>query len=88
MYMKGGTTNILFAEFSNTLEHDTVIALIKSASIQNNGKLIWASPDRPPMERAARNYCFGLKDLLKESFELPYTINVTDASPYEVRVGG
>ena len=49
---------------------------------------MWASPDRPPTERAARNYCFGLKYILKDTFDNPYKINVSDSSPYEVHVGG
>eukprot|EP00959_Pyramimonas_sp_CCMP1952_P281294 5880313-Pyramimonas_sp.AAC.1 len=88
MYMKGDTTNILFAEFSDTANRDTAVALIKNSRNQHNDKYIWASPDRPPMERAARNYCFGLKYLLKDTFKLPYIIKITDASPYEVNVGG
>ncbi|CAK0861077.1 unnamed protein product, partial [Prorocentrum cordatum] len=36
---------------------------------------------RPQLERAARNYCFGLKYLLKDT-------KITDSSPHEVSAGG
>ena len=40
------------------------------------------------MERAARNFCFGLKRILKSEWEVPYAISITDEAPYVVTVGG
>eukprot|EP00959_Pyramimonas_sp_CCMP1952_P083998 1756504-Pyramimonas_sp.AAC.1 len=81
MCMKGVSTNILFAEFLDATDRDTAVALIRGTRLQHNGKDIWASPDRPQLERAARNYCFGLKYLLKDT-------KITDSSPHEVSAGG
>eukprot|EP00959_Pyramimonas_sp_CCMP1952_P092947 1945061-Pyramimonas_sp.AAC.1 len=88
LYMKGDTTTILYAEFATTLDRDTAVALIKSAKFDLNGNTVWASPDRHPLERAARNFCFGLKYFLKDTMHSTYTINVSNDAPYQVRVGG
>ena len=88
LYIKGDTNHILYAEFGNTLDRDTAVALIRSASLQRNGKTIWASPDRRPTDRAARNFCFGLKYMLKEHMNMQFVIKVNDEMPFQVHVGG
>ena len=40
------------------------------------------------MERAARNFCFGLKHLFKNEWNIPYTVRITDEAPYTLTVGG
>ena len=46
-----------------------------------------ATQDRAPAERAARNFCYGLKNLFKNVWEIPYLVHVMDGLPYTVRVG-
>ena len=47
----------MFAEFKD--QFDRYLAV--TAGLQQNGKPVWASQDRDPVKRAARNFCFGLK---------------------------
>jgi len=88
MYSKGEFKNIVFAEFDAVLDRDTAVALSRSGNIKRGSNTLWASPDREPAERAARNFCFGLKHILKNDLDNPYVINVTDEAPYQVYVGG
>ena len=88
IYSKGEFKNILFAEFDAMLDRDTAVALLRSGNIKRGTNFVWASPDREPAERAARNFCFGLKHILKKELDNPYIINVTDEAPYQVHVGG
>eukprot|EP00959_Pyramimonas_sp_CCMP1952_P456763 9473697-Pyramimonas_sp.AAC.1 len=88
VYCKGEYTNIVFIEFSDTTERDTAVALFRSANYTISGKKIWATQDRPPALRAARNFCFGLKYILRDMMNVEYTIKVIDSSPLQVFVGG
>lgn len=88
IYAKGGFSNIVFAEFGCTADRDSAVALIRNAALQRDGKQVWATQDRPPSARAARNLCFGIKYLLKTKFDISYTIRVVDEEPYTVHVGG
>eukprot|EP00959_Pyramimonas_sp_CCMP1952_P072316 1510195-Pyramimonas_sp.AAC.1 len=74
IYSKGEFSNIVFAEFGDTVERDTAVALIRSAALQRDGKNVWATQDRPASARTARNYCFGVKYVLKNKFNITYTI--------------
>ena len=64
------------------------MAFIRNATLQRDGKQVWATQDRPPSARAARNLCFGIKYFLKHNFDITYTIRVVDEAPYTVHVGG
>ena len=87
-YAKGGLQGIIFAEFRNGEDRDTAIALLQSAGLQHGGKEVWANQHRSPAERAARNFCFGLKRMFKNEWQIPFAVKITDEAPYEVRVGG
>ena len=67
LYAKGEFQNIIFCEFENQDNRDTVVTQIQTARLQRNGNTIWSTPDRPPMVRAARKLCFGLKYFLKNT---------------------
>eukprot|EP00959_Pyramimonas_sp_CCMP1952_P166185 3473421-Pyramimonas_sp.AAC.1 len=82
MYTKGAIENLLLVEVDSILDRDTAVALIRSLKLTRGDKHVWATPDRAPTERAARNFCFGLKYMLKETMRLPYIINVIDENPY------
>ena len=58
------------------------------ANLKRVAKDIWAAQDRNPLERAARNLCFGLKHLFKNEWNIPYTVRITDEAPYTLTVGG
>ena len=64
------------------------LALLRSAGINQGGHKVWATQDRPPVKRAARNFCFGLKNLFKNVWGIPYVVHVMDGVPYSVRAGG
>ena len=49
---------------------------------------MWASQDRDPVERAARNFCFGLKKVFKEEWNIPYNVKISEEKPYTMTVGG
>eukprot|EP00959_Pyramimonas_sp_CCMP1952_P285614 5972080-Pyramimonas_sp.AAC.1 len=88
MYITGDTTTIVYAEFNSTLDRDTAVATINSAISHRNGSPVWATPDRHPVERAARNFCFGLKYMLQQHVGIENIIKVNGAFPYQVHVGG
>ena len=88
IYPKGDFKGLLFAEFSDPEARDTAVALLRSAGLKPGGKSMWASQDRSPIDRAARNFCFGLKHLFKNKWEIPYIVKVSDEAPYTVTVGG
>ena len=44
--------------------------------------------DRDPVERAARNFCFGLKKVFNEEWNIPYNVRISDEKPYTMSVGG
>ena len=46
--------------------------LLRSAGINRGGHKVWATQDRPPVERAARNFCFGLKNPFQHVWGIPY----------------
>ena len=87
IYDKGGFQGTIFAEFASHEDRDMAVALLPSAGINQDGNKIWATQDRAPVERAARNFCFGLKNLFKNVWGIPY-VHVMDGAPYSVRVGG
>ena len=66
MYSEGEFGNIIFLEFGDMLERDTAVALFRSARLQRGDTTVWACQDREPSERAARNFAFRLKYLLKD----------------------
>ena len=49
---------------------------------------MWASQDRDPVERAARNFCFGLKKVFKEEWNIPYNVKISEQKLYTMTVGG
>ena len=78
----------MFADFTSHEERDLAVALLRSAGLEHEGTRVWATQDRAPKERAARNFCYGLKNLFKNVWEIPYLVHVMDGLPYTVRVGG
>ena len=57
---------ILFAEFQGAAERDTAAELLRAAGLQpGGGKGLWATADRPALERAARNLFSSLRRLFK-----------------------
>ena len=77
----------MFAEFDGMLDRDTGVALLRSSGLKRGDKVIWATQDREPADRAARSYCFGVKYLLKNELQNPYTIRVSEEAPYTIHVG-
>ena len=47
-----------------------------------------ACQDRDPVEGAARNFCFGLKKVFREEWNIPYNVRISDEKPYAMSVGG
>ena len=88
VYDKGGFRGTVFADFTSHEERDLAVALLRSAGVEHEGKRLWATQDRAPAERAARNFCYSLKNLFKNVWEIPYLAHVMDGLPYTVRVGG
>ena len=60
----------------------------RNAGYTAGDKKVWAAQDRTVPDRAARNYCLGLKRLLKDEWQIGYTITVSEEAPYVVTVGG
>ena len=85
---KGGFQGTIFAEIASHDDRDMAVALLRSAGINQDGNKIWTTQDRAPVERAARNSCFGLKNLFRNVWGIPYVVHVMDGAPYSVRVGG
>ena len=88
VYAKGMYKGMVFAEFKDTYERDMAVTLLRTAGLKNDGKQVWASQDRDPVDRAARNFCYGLKRLFKEHWEVPYNVNISEVAPYTLTVGG
>ena len=88
IYDKGGFQGTIFAEFASHEDRDIAVALLCSAGINQDGNKIWATQDRAPVERAARNFCFGLKNLFRNVWGIPHVLHVMDGAPCSVRVGG
>ena len=88
VYAKGMYKGMVFAEFKDTFERDMAVTLLRTAGLKNDGKQVWASQDRDPVDRAARNFCYGLKRLFKEHWEVPYNVNISEVAPYTLTVGG
>ena len=88
MYAKGRYAGIVFAEFGGSFDRDRAVELLRVAGLRSGSKQVWANQDRAAPERAARNFCFGLKRILKKEWEVPYAISITDEAPYVVTVGG
>ena len=88
IYVKGAFQGMLFAEFPDQFTRDLAVTLLKTADVKRDGKDIWVAQDRNPVERAARNFCFGLKHLFKNEWDIPYTVRITDGAPYTLTVGG
>ncbi|CAK0790682.1 unnamed protein product, partial [Prorocentrum cordatum] len=86
-YSKWQFSGILFAEFCSETLRDSAVDILRTAAPTNGKKKVWATQDRPPAERAARNFCLGLKRVLKEHWEVRYTISVSECDPYVVTVG-
>ena len=88
VYGKRVYQGMVFAEFKDQFDRDLAVTLLKTAGLQKNGKPVWACQDRDPVERAARNFCFGLKKVLKEEWNIPYNVRISDEKPYTMSVGG
>ena len=88
VYGKGVYQGMVFAEFKDQFDRDLAVTLFKTAGLQQNGKPVWACQDRDPVERAARNFCFGLKKVFKEEWNIPYNVRISDEKPYTMSVGG
>ena len=88
VYGKGVYQGMVFAEFKDQFDRDLAVTLLKTAGLQQNGKPVWACQDRDPVERAARNFCFGLKKVFKEEWNIPYNVRISDEKPYTMSVGG
>ena len=88
VYAKGMYKGMVFAEFKDTYERDMAVTLLRTAGLKNDGKQVWASQDRDPVDRAACNFCYGLKRLFKEEWEVPCNVNISEAAPYTLTVGG
>ena len=88
IYGKGTFQGMMFAEFKDQYDRDLAVTLLKTAGLQHNGKPVWASQDRDPVERAARNFCFGLKKVFKEEWNIPYNVKISEERPYTMTVGG
>ena len=86
MCSKGDFGGMLLAEFQDQYQRDLVVTLLKTAGIQYDGKPVWAAPNRNPVERAARNFCFGRKRVFKVDWKIPDTVQVNDQTPYTVTV--
>ena len=69
-------------------DRDIAVDALRDAGLSSGAKRVWASQDRTIADRAARNYCFGLKRLLRTEWEVPYNIAITDEAPYIFTVGG
>ena len=50
----------------------------KTAGVHHEGKLLWATADRNPVECTARNSCFGLKHAFKVDWRAQYTVHVDE----------
>ena len=87
VYGKGVYQGMVFAEFKDQFDRDLAVTLLKTAGLQQNGKPVWACQDRDPVERAARNFCFGLKKVFKEEWNIPYNVRISDEKPYTMSVG-
>ena len=61
---------------------------LRNAGLKPGGKDLWASQDRSAIDRAARNFCLGLKHLFKRDWAVPFTVSVSEEAPYVVKVGG
>ena len=61
VYAKGSYKGMVFAEFKDTYERDMAVTLLRTAGLKNDGKQVWASQDRDPVDRAARNFCYGFE---------------------------
>ena len=88
IYSKGTFQGMMFAEFQDQFDRDLAVTLLKTAGLQHNGKPVWASQDRDPVERAARNFCFGLKNVFKDEWNIPYNVKISKEKPYTMTVGG
>ena len=76
------------AEFADKDVRDQAVMLLRGAALTHGDKKVWASEDRSAPERAARNFCLGLKRVLKEEWEVPYYITFNSEAPYIFKVGG
>ena len=88
IYVKGTFQGMIFAEFPDQFTRDLAVTLLKTAYLKRDGKDIWVAQDHNPVERAARNFCFGLKHLFKNEWNIPHTVRITDEAPYTLTVGG
>ena len=70
VYTKGDFRGIIFAEFGSTDARDQAVLALRGAALTNGDKKVWASEDRSPAQRAARNFCLGFKRVLKEQFQV------------------
>ena len=63
--VKGTFQGMIFAEFPDQFTRDLAVTLLKTADVKRDGQDIWVAQDRNPVERAARNFCFGLEHFFK-----------------------
>ena len=83
IYVKGTFQGMIFAEFPDQFTRDLAVTLLTTADLKRDGKDIWVAQDGNPVERAARNFCFGLKHLFKNEWNIPYTVRITDEAPFD-----
>eukprot|EP00439_Symbiodinium_sp_Y106_P038447 s7727_g4.t1 len=66
-YMKSQMfQGLLFAKFRNSVDRDTVVALLRSAEMQEKGKRVWATQDLPMMQHVQKVFIMGLRWQLGE----------------------
>ena len=87
VYGKGFYQSMVLAEFKDRFDRDLAATLLKTAGLQQNGKPVWACQDRDPVERAARNFCCGLKKVFKNEWNIPYNVRISDEKTYTMSVG-
>ena len=75
VYGEGVYQGMVFAEFKDQFDRDLAVTLLNTAGLQQ----IRVFQDRDPVERAARNFCFGLEKVFKEKWNIPYNVRISNA---------
>ena len=84
VYGEGVYQGMVFAEFKDQFDRDLAVTLLNTAGLQQ----IRAFQDRDPVERAARNFCFGLEKVFKEKWNIHTMSGFQMQRPYTMSVGG
>ena len=66
---KGTFQGMMFAEFKDQFDRDLAVTLLKTAGLQHNGKPVWASQDRDPVERTARKFLLWVEKGVQRRME-------------------